>query len=158
MNMNKGFGLVEILVGVAIISIVFPAVYLMAASAVTSVHASVRHVEAAYLAQEGIEAVRVIRSGGWEDTIVPLSLGTEYYPVIDNDKWTLSTTDPGLINGVFTRTVTVHAVLRDANDNIATSGTTDEYTRRITVTVSWSERTGPREVVLETYLTNFLGS
>ncbi len=78
--------------------------------------------------------------------------------MVSGDKWVLSTTDPGPIDNLYTRIVIVEAVSRDANDDIAAGGTEDPSTKKVTATVSWQDAGRSKEVVLTTYITNFLGN
>lgn len=153
---SKGVGLVEILIVLAVIGIGFLAIisFLIFSRGVTFQVG--RNTEAVTLAEEGIEAVRSIRDEDWTTNIASLTSGTTYYPVISGDKWTLSTTDPGPISNLYTRTVVVEDVGRDGNDDILSSGgTPDPNTKKVTATLSWTEATQSKQVVLTTYITNF---
>jgi len=88
-------------------------------------------LEAINIAAETIEATRSVRNEDWNN-FSSLSLDILYYPVISSNKWTLSSTDPGSINGVYDRWVIIEKVYRDANDNISSSGTEDNQTKKIT--------------------------
>lgn len=155
---NAGLGLVEIVVVAGIISLVFVGLLQLLFLTLKPIGESVRQTEATYLAEEGIEAVKVLRNGGWTGNIASLSNSTTYYPVIASDNWTLTTTDPGAINGTYTRTVVFEAVYRDVDDNIAGTGTVDDNTRKVTTTVTWMDRDQSKSVTLETYITNFRGT
>jgi len=153
---SKGVGLVEILIVLAVVGVGFLAIisFLIFSRGVTFQVA--RNTEAAALAEEAIEAVRGMRDEGWTANIAPLTSGTTYYPAVSADKWTLSTTNPGPISNLYTRTVVVEDVGRDGNDDIvASGGTPDPNTKKVTATVSWTESTQSKQVVLTTYITNF---
>lgn len=152
----QGIGLIEIIIAIALIVAVFPATHLLMTLSTKAAYDNIRKVEAAYLGQEGIEAVRTMRNKSWSTTIAPLVIGTTYYPVISGNEWTLSGTNPGLINGWYTETVTIGRVYRDGNDNIKGAGTEDVNSRKVTARVSWTIYNSTQEVVFETYLTNFL--
>lgn len=149
---QKGFGLIEILIVGVVIAIGFVGLvaFLINSSGIT--FQITRNTEAASLAEEGVEAVRSMRDESWS----LVSTAGTYYPEIVVDKWTLTTTDPGLVNGLYTRTVAIDDVNRDVNDDIAPSGTLDPNTKRVTVTVTWSENQKTEDVTIETYITNFL--
>lgn len=156
---SRGFGTVEIMVVAAIIGITFASLYQLFIVASRPIRASARETEATYLAEEGIEATRILRNNGWTSNIAPLSTATTYYPTLSGGTWTLSSTDPGPINGAYTRTVVLDEAYRDANDDITTvTGTLDPDTKKITSTVSWSERGTSKNVVIETYITNFFAN
>lgn len=152
----QGMGLIEIIIAIGLIVVVFPATHLLTTLSAKAVYDNIRKVEAAYLGQEGIEAVRTMRNKSWSATIAPLVIGTTYYPVISGNEWTQTTTNQGLINGWYTRTITIARVYRDGNDNIKDTGTEDTNTRKITVRVNWTSNAIVQEVQFETYLTNFL--
>ena len=155
-NMKKGFGLIEIIVAIAIASMVFFSIYELIAAATRLISDNAKKTEAVFVAEEGLEAVLSIRNNGWSAGIAPLAAETAYYPTLEGSTWTLSATNPGPVQSVFTRTVTFHTVYRDANDDISANGTADLNTRRVTVRVTWNQRGQIRSVELETYLTNFL--
>ena len=114
-----------------------------------------REAEATYLAEEAIETVKVLRNDGWATNIAPLTNGTTYYSTLSGSDWTLTTTDPGPINNQYSRTIVVEEVYRDTNDDIASTGTLDVKTKKVTATVTWSEHGSTESVTLETYITNF---
>lgn len=145
-NTQAGFFLLEVVIASAVIATIL---VLLLGSIRNSVEVSQRSLErtqAAYLLEEGVEAMKAIRnqSTGWT-TISGLTNGTIYYLSWSGSMWSLSTT-PSTI-GSFTRTVVVAAVQRDADDDIAASGTTDTGTKKVTVSVTW---TTPSETKVET--------
>ena len=129
--------MIEIIVAVSIIT-----VSILAAMAVTqkSVYVSrqaYHATQAAFLLEEGAEAVRIIRDNAWSN-ISSLTVGTNYYPTWAGGTWTLSQTANTV--GIFTRTVTLASVNRDdTTKDIASAGTNDPGTKLVTVTVSWIE-------------------
>ncbi len=110
---------------------------------------------AIFLAQEAIEAIRNFRdnttwtSGG----VGSLTIGVDYHPVISGNSWNIIS-DSEIINE-FTRKIVVDRVYRDSNDNISDSGTEDSNTRKVTVTISWTDRQRGTEESLITYITNW---
>ena len=155
---KKGFGLIEILIVGAIIGIGFLAIisFLIFSRGVS--FQITRNTEATSLAEEGMEVVRKLRDAdtGWTANIATKTSGTNYYPVISSGNWTLSTSNPGLINNLYTRTVVFADVYRNNGD--IGSGTLDPDTKKLTVTVSWQEAGRSKQVVLTTYITNFLNN
>ena len=151
---NSGLGVIEIVVVIAVIVTVFAGL-LQLSSLEARVQERAREESKAYLlAREAMEAARFVRDESWA-TFFALTFETSYYPVISSSSWTLSSSDPGAIDG-FSRRVVLHEVFRDGSDNIAPSGTPDPDTRRIEVIVGWTSRGGSsKSVTLETYLTNW---
>ncbi len=149
---RSGFGIIEIVVVTAIVTLALAGFLETGALAVHLLRAEKENLEASLLAQETLEAARTLRDESWTNNIVALTIGATYYPVIENGKWKLTSANPGIINGKYTRTVTLNQVFRDTQDRIATSGTLDPNTKKITAAVSW----GTKTTQMITYLTNFL--
>ncbi|MCH8821839.1 type II secretion system protein [Patescibacteria group bacterium] len=153
---QKGFGLIEILIVGSVIGIGFVGLVAFLVNSSGTTFKITRNTEAVSLAKEGMEAVRNMRDESWKLNIKDLLTSTTYYPEISGNKWTLTTTAPPLINGLYTRTVLIDSVDRDVNADIVPSGTLDDNTKRITVTVTWKENQKTEDVTIETYITNFL--
>ncbi|MES3032335.1 MAG: hypothetical protein V4699_03800 [Patescibacteria group bacterium] len=135
---QKGFMMIEILIAASIIS---ASVVAAMAVAQKSVYVSFKafHVsQAAFLLEEGAEAVRITRDNAWTN-ISNLTAGTIYYPTFAGGTWTLSTTSNTV--GIFTRSATVASVSRDntTKDIVSSGGAVDSGTKLVTVTVSWQE-------------------
>ncbi|MEK7453004.1 MAG: hypothetical protein AAB614_02100 [Patescibacteria group bacterium] len=154
-NLNKGFGLVEIIMGVSIAIIVFLSIgQVMILSLKVSSDKDLK-LRALNLAKEGIEVVRNIRDDGWTSRITTLTSGTTYYVATSTNQWILTTLNPGLIENNFTRTVTVSNVARDGNFNIVTSGgVNDPGTKKVTSTVYWNGTA--KNIQLVAYIANIL--
>lgn len=149
-NGNKGASIIEILVVIAILAVTLTAL-LGLANFSLSVQGLVRQTtQAKGLAQEAMEAVRSIRdNGGWSQII-----NGSHGLAASAGYWSFSGTE-NIING-FTRTISISDVQRDASSNVVESGgVVDPDTKKITVTVSWSERGRPHDIELITYLTNW---
>lgn len=153
---QKGIALVEILVVIAIIGVAILSLYELVVISRATTSNQLRRTQALALAQEGVEATRNLRDQGWSANIEPLSTGTDYYVTLSGSSWALTTTNPGPIDTLFTRTLVFENVNRDANSNISESGSSDPDTRKVTATVSWTERDKARTATLATYITNFL--
>ena len=158
LKLEKGFGLIEILIVTALIGIAFVALVAFLINSAGLTFRVTRNTEAVALAEEGVEAVRSLRDESWDTNIAALSAGATYYPVISGNQWTLTATDPGPVNNLYTRTVTVNNVNRDVNDDIAAAGTPDPNTKEVIVVVTWAERQQTNDVTLTTYITNFLSN
>ena len=153
-NNREGFGLVEIVIVTGVLAASLFAFLQTEVLSVRLLRTERDNLEAALLAQEGLEGVRSIRDESWTDTIAPLVNGTMYYPVVENSKWKLVTSDPGAIEGRYTRTIVFSQVFRNASDQIAPSGTLDAGTRKVTSRVAWGN--GQKELV--GYVTDFSSS
>ncbi|MFA6393178.1 MAG: type II secretion system protein [Candidatus Paceibacterota bacterium] len=153
-NLNKkkrkftiGFTLVEVLVACSIITISMFVLMGTAQRGVSMSGLALSKSEASLLLEEGAEAVRAIRDNDFA-TISSLSLDTPYHLffntttrvwVLDPSTVNLSGSIPSYpIDGKFDRTITISSVGRDANDDIlASGGTVDARTKKVSVDVSW---------------------
>jgi len=152
---NTGFGLVEVIIGAAIISIsLFGMVSLFSKSIQVSREVG-KKVQAGFLLEEGLEAVRIIRDSDW-DNISSLSTTTEHYLNFSGGSWA-TTTDNMFIDGMFERKLIVDDVYRDGNDDITSSGTLDMGIKKITVEVSWLSRNATTTESASTYLSDIFG-
>lgn len=158
--MKRGFSLIEIAVGVAVLLAAFVAVISAFQLAERRGRGTLEHIQAATLAEEGVEAVVLLRDAGWSN-LSSLIAGTPYDLVWNGAAWA-TTQVPQLIDGVFRRTITLGEVhRRDTDKDIVPSNSPDPKsvdagTKKITVRVAWATTTpsGGGEEVLEAYLTN----
>ena len=158
--LKRGFGLVEIVVATGVISISLFSLITAAIFAFRSVDQSFFKARAEFLAREGVEAVRVLRDTSWSLHIDPLLSGTAYY--IDfassDNTWSIGTTNPGIIDGIFTRTIVFEDVYRRDSDYdivpISSSDpkTLDLGTKKVTAQISWLD--GDAHMEISTYITN----
>lgn len=135
--------IVEVIIAASIIT-----VSVLVAMAVTqkSVYVSrqaFHSTQAAFLLEEGAEAVRISRDNAWSN-ISSLTVGANYYPTFSGETWTLSAT-PNTV-GIFTRRVVISNVNRDTSidtstnkDIVSSGGALDTGTKLVAVTVSWTE-------------------
>jgi Tfp pilus assembly protein PilV len=151
----RGVSMLEVIVASAISLLVVVGGAGAFMLALPSVITSVDRTQAAYLAEEGLEVVRILRDSSWSGNIATLAAGTPYYLSYNSGTATWSSTTTNAYIGKFERSVTLAAVNRDASQNIVTSGgSNDTNTRKATVTVSWLTRTGTTSRSLVMYLTN----
>lgn len=155
----KAVSVIEILIIVAIAAIaLFSINNLMFTSLATGLQ-GVRYTKALLLVEEGLEVMNILRNQSWANNIAPLDPATTYYLTLSGTIWSIATTPPALIDNVFTLLVTIEEVFRDGSNNISPSGTTlDTNTKKITVTVRWTDQGKIRSIVIPTYLTNLLAN
>jgi hypothetical protein len=109
-------------------------------------------VQAAYLAEEGVEVMRYLRDASWTQNIAPLSLNTPYGLAMSN-AWVTNSTSTWI--GGFNRIVTLASVERDAeSDIVASGGTIDPNIKLVSVSVSWPQHGATTTKTVATYLTN----
>jgi Tfp pilus assembly protein PilV len=136
---KRGSSLVEILLAVAIFGMFVTALAGSLLLGQEGAMTSGSRQRATKFAEEGVEAVKSIRDGGYSS----LPVDGNYGLVISGGKWTLSGTSD--TSGIFTRVV-----------NLSTPST---GVRKITVTVTWAQnmqRNG--SIALESYATDWLGT
>ncbi|MFY9463431.1 MAG: hypothetical protein WAP52_04605 [Candidatus Sungiibacteriota bacterium] len=153
---KAGFGLIEIVVAVAMATVALVGFLQVGVAALRLLKAEKTNLEATLLAREGLEAARSVRDEAWAN-IASLTDGSSpsprYYPVIQNGKWVLSLTSPGLINGAYDRFIQVEKVNRDSISSkiVASGGADDIGTRKVAAHVV----SPAGDVAVATYLTNF---
>lgn len=152
-KLNKGLSVIEVVIGAAIILLTVSATALAFQAIVRSAALANHITAAAFLLEEGVEAVKVIRGAAWTN-VSNLNHGTAYTLAFSGGTWTTQT-NRQFIDGLFDRTIVVSNVYRDAEDDIASSGTLDDDTKQITVTVAWRERKATTTKTISTYVTNF---
>jgi len=148
---NKGFSVIEVVI---VCSIIFICVFALMSSSAKSIQVSeqsLRQAQATLLIEEGVEAVKSIRDGGWSN-ISNLTNDIEYY-LSFSSSWSLSI-NSNSIDDIFTRQITFSPVYRDANDDIASSGTLDTGTKKVTVTVSFNNPNGVVSKSLSFYISD----
>ncbi|MDP2676321.1 MAG: type II secretion system protein [bacterium] len=151
-----GFGLIEIVVAVSIISITLYALIATTHAAFKIVSKNSARIQAEFLAEEAIEAVRSLRDTSWSENISTRTSEFLYYPKFSTvtNVWTLESLSPGLIDNMFTQIVILSDVYRDANADItapATPGASlDDGTKLVKARVTWNDEL----LEISTYITN----
>lgn len=151
-----GIGLIEIVVGVAIISIALVGIIASFNLYLKSGFTNTQKVKAVFLAEEGVEALRFIRDNGWTINIASLSTGVTYYFEFEDSIWK-STTTPEIITGVYSRSFVLDDAYRRVGDSDLVASTSpsskaiDSEARLVTVQVAWGEN---NVVEMTTYLMN----
>lgn len=149
----KGQSILEVIVAMAIFSLIASSMAAMAVGGFTALTQGGEQIEAANLAQEGIEAVRAIRDRAWNKNIYSKSS-----VAINAGEWVFSGEGTEETIGQYTRVITFSDVCRDALDEIvACPGSyNDVHSKKVTVAVSWPVRSGVVNSVQKiSYLTNW---
>ena len=151
---KTGFTLVEAVVSVAVIGIVLVSLSGVSAFLTRASNGNTAKIQALFLAEEGIEIMRILRDQGWTTNIASISLNSPFYLSFTGGNWQKSATNV-FIDGLFERKVTLESVQRDSSSNIVSSGgTVDPNIKKIIVSVSWSTRGATTTKSLSTYLAN----
>ena len=150
---KNGFALLEALVAAGILSTVLAGSIGALLISTRSASTNGARMEAAYLADEGIEAVRILRDNGWSANIASHASGAPFYIGWNGTTWVATTTN-AFVDGLFERSVEFADVNRDGSQQIAPNGSLDSDTKKITVTVSWRSDDATSSRTLSAYITN----
>jgi type II secretory pathway pseudopilin PulG len=151
---TAAFVLVEALVASAIISVVLAAGVSAFLLSVRTSLGNAQEVQSAFLAEEGLEAIRILRDNGWTSNIATQTSSSTFYLAWSGTTW-LATSSNRYIDSTFERKVAFYDVYRDSNQDITSSGgTLDSNTKKVTVSVSWKTPSGTSTRSLSMYLSN----
>ena len=129
-----GFSVVEIVVAVSIFLVAIAA-FIVSFDTLRSLDSHTEErTQAALLLEEGSEAVLLLRDLNWEENIAAATIGTTYYLHWDGSNYLLSE-DEVVISSKYLRTVVFSRVYRDGSGYLATSGSEDENTRRVQISI-----------------------
>ncbi len=164
-NNQAGFTLVEIVVGIGMITIFIGANFSYYKQVLSVSQQTTRHIQSGFLLEEGVEAIKLLRDESWSNNIATLTNGTKYYLQWNGTKWATSTTAQ-LIENTFTRYFTVSAVSRDNTGGVATldnivssGGVLDAGTKKIVMIVTWPMKGGGTSTSsVEAYITNIFNN
>ena len=159
-NGERGISALEILVGLSIILFVLSGIVAAFQQHLSAGLRDMNQIKAAYLTEEGIEALRSLRDSSWS-TFSSLTMESPYYLFYSTTTaaWEATTTAQ-TIDSQFVRTFVLERVYRrNSDDDIvpladAAAKTLDPNTKKATVLVSWEDRT----MELMTYLANLFES
>ncbi|OHA39959.1 MAG: hypothetical protein A3G59_02260 [Candidatus Taylorbacteria bacterium RIFCSPLOWO2_12_FULL_47_20] len=149
---QRGVSLVEVVVAAAILSLFGAAIAEFMSSLLRTSDDGAKIVNVSLSAEEGVEAVRLIRDRGWTQYVEPLVSGTKYYIYFGGGMAEATTTE--ITQGGLTRYFKVYPAYRDAGGDLASSGSVDSEVRRVSVTVEWQRRSAISTKTVETYISN----
>ena len=165
-NYSKGISIIELLVVIMIIGVAVSALISFATFSLKTASLFKQTTQASFLVQDALEALKNYRDNtGWSDDdplntydgLGVVSTGVPLHLELSGDtppRWQLLLGQETL--GIFTRDVVVESAERDTSDNIvASGGTLDLETKKVTVIVSWEDRGAARNLEIITYLTNW---
>lgn len=161
-NLNRGFGLTEIVIASALISGSLFALAAMSQLALRVSGENILSLKGVYLAEEALEAARSIRDDGWTTNVVPIILGQTYYPVFSASKWSISATNPGPLDGTHERKIIFEEVWRRVSDDnmVPADSPENKYldpgTLKLRIIVSWPKpaKNATSSVELINYISN----
>jgi len=149
MHNKKGQSLIEILVVIALMAIVLPAIISGFIVTREARPQQQRRLRAAEIIKETQEAVRIIRENGWSN----VANDDTYYPVVAGNSWTL-TQGSEIIDGI-TREIIITSVYRENGRIVTSGGSLDPSTKAITIRLTWNQ---PFTTTIQSdfYLTRYL--
>ncbi len=147
----QALSLLELVIAVAMISVIFIAGFQVFHLALRTVDRAKEYTIAEQLTHDLIELTVAKRNEDW-NSLIP----GEYYFVedIDPDVGFVFTAGQETIDQ-FTRSVTIEAVTRDVSGNMASSGTVDDNTMKVIAVTTWTNKGLNFDVTFEQYLTNW---
>ena len=137
---SAGFLIVEVLLAIIILSMVFLSLFTTLSFLTNRTQRSTFDTSAASLMQDGMEQTRSALLARWNEY-----KEGNYYPDYNdsNNTWKLGKGDEGILQGRFTRTITISEVCRDLGKSgiqvECPLGQLDTQSKKITVKISWKE-------------------
>lgn len=149
----------EIVVVTAILSSVTLA-FLGTFTTVSKFHEkNMKAIKAGLLAEEGIEALRIIKSQDFNELtsliVPPADFSDHKYLEVSTSTWGVTTT-PEVIDGLYYRYFVLRSAFRDANSDLTSSagGSIDPNTFYAEVYVEWLWRNATNTNVYNAFFTN----
>jgi prepilin-type N-terminal cleavage/methylation domain-containing protein len=151
---NQGFTMVEAVVAISILAVMLATLGSITSKILSSSLDNTAKIQAAYLAEEGLEVMRLLRDESWSTNIAVRPSGTNFYIHYDGSAWSATSTNM-LIGNLFERRIMLSDVRRDSSQRIVESGgNNDPNIKKVTVTLVWNSRGATSTRSLSTYLTN----
>lgn len=149
---QEGFSVIEVILAAALFMILATGSVAVILQGLDSNRLGEEQTVANQYASEGIEAARSIKNQAFTSLVNSVGTGI----IQGGGVWTFSGSN-NVLSSKYTRVLTVADVQRDGSGNIvASGGTLDPLTKKITSTVSWNfTPTRSNSVVLTSYLANW---
>ncbi len=147
----------EIVIGLSVITLFLFGVLAVARLSARLSQENANNIKAAFLLEEGTEALKILRDAGWTANIASLAVASDYYFSFNNSQWQADASDV-FIDGIFERKFRLENVYRDGQDRIADSGSLDPNTKKVSLSVSWRQRSATTTKTISTYLTNLFNN
>ncbi len=150
---QQGQSLLEAIIAMAVFVLVVVSIATLVLGSFAALRGGGEQTEAVALAQEGIEAVRSIKDGAWNELKYSQSKVN-----ISGSQWVLSGEGTTEQIGKYTRAISFSDVCRDLNNDIVNCPGVykDVHSRKVSVSVSWQVRDGVENSVQQiAYLTNW---
>ena len=134
----KAQSLIELLVAVAIGTILIGGSVGLMSVSIKSYGTVKKHLQANVLIRESAEVIQSLARSNWHN-IYDLTKGTDYKISLSGNFWTISTgQETGTVNNIpYKRYFQVNDVDRDESENISEEGTDDPSTQKITIILEY---------------------
>ena len=157
---NKGFGIIEALIGITIGGLLLATFSTLIYQTIKINRVNASQIKATMYLQELIEVAKDLEQSATTTIFLPgptLSCNNCYPKDSGGNTWTLVNVPPEpQLEGIFSRAITISPVSRDAtNHEIETPynfANDDPYTKLATATISWYDGSQNHTQKLETYL------
>ena len=152
---SSGVGLIEAIVVISIMSTAFVAIIGAIVFFIRGGLFATEQVQALFLLDESVEAVRFMRDEGYTVNITPLVGAGPTYLTVDGSGWSATSTNNPVL-GKYTRTIEISEVYRKVSDDTIVPSTSgdpkalDAGTVRLETTISW----GMSSLTNTTYVTD----
>jgi hypothetical protein len=153
MENKKGSSIVEVILAMAIFSLIASTMVSFALGGFNALQQGGEQTQAEFLAGEAIEAIRSIKDDAWNDIIY-----NQTSLVTSSGRWFFTGEGVDETIGQYTRTIVFEDVCRDVLDDIVDcpGSYTDVHTKKVSSTVSWITGVGKtNEVERVVYITNW---
>ena len=154
----KAFGMIEVLISLAIASIILLTFTSLNIYNIKVSRANITRLKAGMYLQELIEVAKDLEQSDW-DAIVNSPCPTACHPEIQGNAWVLVSGAETLDNNIYTRSVKFEEVRRDQlafpNIIVASGGVIDLNTKKSIAEISWNDGFQDRTLTLETYVYNY---
>jgi len=149
LHSQAGQLLVEVLLSLAIASLVLPALLTGVIASREGKPQQMQRLQATALMREASEAVRAVRDKNWAE----VATDGEYHPEFLDGQWIL-VSGAQTLSG-FSRSIDIFPVYRNTGNIIVSNGSLDPSTKKVVVTVSWMS---PHNTSVDStfYLTRYL--
>lgn len=156
---KKGFGLVEVVIGSAVLSVALLGISGFFQTVLRASRVTESAVQGDYLLEEGMEAVKIFRDKSYTSNIKNMSTTTTYYFSWTGTNWATTTTRT-IVDGKYERNLTFQDVKRDSiTKDISATGVYDPDVKLITVSVAWwTPVVGTTTRSIQTYIVNLFNS
>lgn len=164
--LEAGISIIELLVGVGIFALSVSTLLGFLVFALSTSSFLKQQTQAITLAEGALEALKNFRDGTvWNvddpedqyDGLGQVSTGVSYHMGMSGDvppRWQLLAQAETV--GIFSSAMVFENVQRDVDSNIVSAGGIDDpNTKKVTVTVSWTERARTHQVDIVSYFTNW---